>query len=90
MSGAQTLKEFAFGIQTENLEGRWGVKIGFANENGFVQKQVDCKCLFFFPHPCRLGAWVGWELSGKNHFSALLSVLTPNQVVSTAKPPWEE
>lgn len=25
-----------------------GVKIGFANENGFVQKQADCQGLFFF------------------------------------------
>lgn len=35
---------------------RRGVKIGFANENGFVQKQVDCECRFFSPTP------VGWVL----------------------------
>lgn len=63
-----------------------GVKIGFANENGSVQKQVDCGMPLFFPTP------VGWVLELDESCQAGIifprcSVLTPNQVVSAAKPP---
>lgn len=54
---ASSLQEFVFIIQTENLGGKRG-GIAFANENYFLQKQMNCKChqqefayLFFFPSP---------------------------------------
>lgn len=37
---AFSLKEFVFIIRVEDLGG----EIGFANENYFLQKQMNCKC----------------------------------------------
>lgn len=54
----------------------WG-EIGFANENYFLQKQMNCKCHTCFYFFFLLGAWVWWELLSMNHFSQCFALFCP-------------